>query len=299
MILGIMAGAKLGRAPQMLRLIFEKGVFRRAPDKKLSRRGAKAGDVFVSCWAKSGTNWSMQIAQQVVCRGACDYDRLHDVVPWPESPGPFAIRLADADRRVRTPENRLVIKTHLQAPFVPYSEDATYITVVRDPKEVCVSAYWFFLGLFQLYDHVSPEEWLELYLSDNFLASMWAEHLAGYWAWRDRPNCLLLHFDEMTSDHGGSVDRIAEAMEVSLTEDERAAVIERSTFGYMKANETKFAPPILPIHGEAKRPKMVRAGRSGASSELISPEGQARIDAHCQARLKELGCDFAYAERYS
>ena len=39
---------------------------------------------------------------------------------------------------------------------------------------------------------------------------------------------------------------------------------------------------------------MMRRGQSGASSELLTPEQQRRIDDHCRAELKRLGCDFPY-----
>jgi hypothetical protein len=36
-------------------------------------------DVFVSTFAKSGTNWMMQLAHQIAFRGAGDYAHIHDV----------------------------------------------------------------------------------------------------------------------------------------------------------------------------------------------------------------------------
>jgi len=39
---------------------------------------------------------------------------------------------------------------------------------------------------------------------------------------------------------------------------------------------------------------MMRRGQSGGSSELLTLEQQQRIDEHCRAELKRLGCDFPY-----
>src|SRR5215510_9944542 len=42
-------------------------------------------DVFVMTYAKSGTNWMMQIAHQLIYHGKGEYDHLHDIVPWPDT----------------------------------------------------------------------------------------------------------------------------------------------------------------------------------------------------------------------
>ncbi len=43
-------------------------------------------DVFVATYAKSGTNWMMQIAHQLAFHGEGEFDHIHCVVPWPDSP---------------------------------------------------------------------------------------------------------------------------------------------------------------------------------------------------------------------
>jgi hypothetical protein len=41
---------------------------------------------------------------------------------------------------------------------------------------------------------------------------------------------------------------------------------------------------------------MMRKGRQGGSGELLTPEQQQAIDAHCIAELKRLGSDLPYEE---
>ena len=45
---------------------------------------------------------------------------------------------------IASPEKRRVVKTHFDWALLPYSEEARYIMVIRDPKDVCVSSYFFF-----------------------------------------------------------------------------------------------------------------------------------------------------------
>ena len=52
-------------------------------------------DIFVCTYSKSGTNWMMQIAFQIANRGRGEFERIHDVVPWPDAPLPVgALRQA-------------------------------------------------------------------------------------------------------------------------------------------------------------------------------------------------------------
>jgi hypothetical protein len=124
------------------------------------------------------------------------------------------------------------------------------------------------------------------------LVGSWARHLASGWRLRDRGNVLFLTYDGMRADLAGAVDEIATFMGVQLTSEERAAVIERSSFAYMKKIERKFEAPGAPwANAEGS---MMRRGESGASGELITREQQRRIDDHWRAELERIGCDFPY-----
>src|SRR5580658_6226615 len=109
-------------------------------------------DVFVMTYAKSGTNWMMQIVHQLIHHGKGEFDHIHNVVPWPDaklmSPlmRDYAIPLDQATEWQTAPERRRVIKTHFNWELLPHSEDARYIAVIRDPKDVFVSAYFFVRG---------------------------------------------------------------------------------------------------------------------------------------------------------
>jgi hypothetical protein len=49
---------------------------------------ATSHDVFACVYFKSGTNWLMQILVQVIYQGAAEFEHIHDLVPWPDSPDP-------------------------------------------------------------------------------------------------------------------------------------------------------------------------------------------------------------------
>lgn len=258
-------------------------------------------DVFVNTFSKSGTNWTLQMAHQISFLGKGEFANIHDVVPWPDfhvqMKGRFTIPLSDESVAQASPSHLRVIKTHLAAQHIPYNDKARYICVIRDPKDVLVSSYHFQAGIV---GKLMPgaDDWLESFLGDHFpmgFGASWAESAASYWAWKDKPNVLILSFKEMKKELPGTVKRVAEFMNVELTETQLEKVIMKSSFDYMKNVDDKF----FPVERNAlpwMQAEMMRSGKEGNSKEMISLEQQRRIDAHFMAELKTLGSDFPYEE---
>ncbi len=255
-------------------------------------------DVFVATFGKSGTNWMMQIAQQITHRGESEFDHIHGVVAWPDAPGRGPIALDDLSILDESPTGLRVIKTHLATEYVPYNEKSTYLTVLRDPKEVLVSSYHFLGGAIGVLSHVTIDDWFEIATAPDGLMEGWARHTASFWDWRDRPNALVLTYGEVKREPRKSISRVAEIMGVELTEPQLEKVIERASFEYMQAHESQFAPPQSPFGDKSKPVLMIRRGATGKSEEALSSAQQAEVDRLCQVELEKLGSDFPYAREF-
>lgn len=258
-------------------------------------------DVFVVTYVKSGTNWMMQLSHQLLFRGAGEFEHIHSVVAWPDTAlmGPmagYAIPLRDPRVWQASPEGKRVIKTHFRWEDVPYSPTAKYIIVIRDPKDVFVSSYYFFIKNGPLrFTNLSVASFLEFFLSDHFfMGGSWGSATAGYWAQRDKPNVLISSFKEMRRDLAGSVRRVAEFLGVDASPEVLQRVVEKSSFAYMKTIDDKFSTGKFLSFGAPAA--MMRKGGEGSSSELISPAQARRIDEYFMNELKQLGSDFPYEE---
>lgn len=256
-------------------------------------------DVIVMTYPKSGTNWMLQMTHQLVHHGRGEYDHIHDVIPWPDietMPGfmrRYAIPLGQATAWQSSPERKRVIKTHFGWELIPYSAAARYIAVIRDPKDVFVSSYFFLRD--GLYGGAMPklETWYRVFLSKDFMmGGSWAENAAGYWAARVRPNVLVLSFKAMKKDLRGTVKTVAAFLDINASDALIDDVQRLSSFEYMKSIDHKFRMGKLSPWREPGA--MIRKGTQGGSSELLTPERQREIDAHFRAELRELGSDLPY-----
>lgn len=293
---------KLGVAEKMLASVSDK----REQEfvKKNPFRGYKPGpqDVFVMTYAKSGTNWMMQIALELIHHGKGEFDHIHNVVPWPDAKlvggpmmGDYAIPLDQATDWETAPERKRVIKTHFNWELLPYSEEARYIAVIRDPKDVFVSSYFFMKGSGMGGAMPSVDTMYRLFLADKYLlGGSWPANAAGYWTQRHRPNVLVMSYKSMKRDLEGTVRRVASFLDICVADEVIGKVCAKASFEYMKRIDHKFGTfQVIPWRAPSV---MMRKGQQGGSGELLTPAQQREVDAHCIAELKRLGSDLPYAE---
>ena len=249
-------------------------------------------DVIVSTYMKSGTNLAIQTALEIAWKGqAPENHHIHDIVPWPD----FADQrsMVSLSKAPLSPDTGFrIIKTH--ANHLPYRPDVLYVVVIRDPKEVVVSAFHFVFGFLGVRSKMSIDAWME-YCFDSFLY-LWACHIAQHWPWRHRPNVLLKTYQQLVADKESATREMAEFMQVSLTEEEMQLVLDKSSFDYMKHHQGRFAPPVTVFTKEDEYPDMIRRGKVGQSDELLTASQQQAIDDYCRKTLLQLGSDFPYDE---
>ena len=244
-----------------------------------------AGDVFIATQMKCGTTWGQQIIYEVLMHGRGDlsdagHGHMYAVSPWIESAG--AVRMDDAPRIGA--ERRRIVKTHLPASLCPYAASARYVYVIRHPL-ACFSSTVDFTQMLGGPLAFDREQALDWYCSDTMWWGSWASHVEGWWRWaQTRPNVLFLHFEHMLDDVGAAVDQVAALLDVALAPDERAAVVEKSGYRYMKAHEEVFemaAPTLFSAGGT-----FFVSGKSGADRGGGVAE-QERIQTFCRRALSD------------
>ena len=288
---------RLGFAPQVLSLMSRSMNTPRLKRKAFASYTPNEHDVVVCTYAKSGTNWMLQIVTQIAYLGQGEFEHIHDLVPWPDPPMSGIVKPGEPTWE-QAPTKLRALKTHWEAPFVPYNPHARYIIVIRNPKDALVSGYYFADSIFSgVTQNVTPETWMRLFIKGRSIFGSWPEHTASFWSWRERKNVLLLRFEDMKSDLKGTVRRVASFMEVPLTGAQLEEITHKSSFGYMKKIDHKFAPPSLA--SERDTAVMLRSGKSGSAKSFLNAAQRQEVDEAMKRELERLGSIFPYDQYYA
>lgn len=260
-------------------------------------------DIVIAVPPKSGTTWTMNIVYQLLSGGDPTFFDIYAEVPWIEFMTRPDMPVEELLARLeRMPHSRpRAFKSHSTPPVLNYAppgsdKDIRYIVIMRNPEEALVSMKTFmeqhsdtWFALWQV-----PRQALERATFTRFYHDI-IEHsgmhhrlfgfLNGWWPLRTQANVLCMHFADMIRDHAGSVRRIADFIGVQPTPEQWTAIMQYTSFTWMKQYDTKF--DYLSAEVPLLQPgAMVRKGKAGAAHE----DGMtASIAAHLRA-LGERSC---------
>ena len=124
-------------------------------------------------------------------------------------------------------------------------------------------------------------EWLE---RDGYpFWSMW-DNLRTWWAIRDRPNVLFVHFAELKRDMPGQIRRVAKFLDIPIDESKWDAIVEHCSFDYMKANATKSVP-LGGVFWDGGAQVFINKGTNGRWREILTAQDVKRYEDKAREEL--------------
>ena len=260
----------------------------------------RVDDIIIATYGKSGTTRTQQILAQLLFDGADDVP-VSEMSPWLDlRVPPKEVKLAAVEAQT----HRRFLKTHLPVDALVYSPRAKYIYVGRDGRDVVWSLYnhhsranelWYRM-LNETPGRVGPPidkppaeirqyflDWLE---RDGYPFWSFWENARSWWAIRDLPNVMLLHFDELKADLPGSIRRIADFLGIAIDEGRFPAIVEHCSFEWMKANGNNVTPLAgQPWDGGSQT--FINKGVNGRWRDVLSAEDCQRYEERARRELGE------------
>jgi aryl sulfotransferase len=260
-------------------------------------------DIIVATYAKSGTTWMQQIIAQLLFKGDPSLE-VAEMSPW------LDLRVPPKDIKLPAVEaqtHRRFLKTHLPVDALVFSPKAKYLFIGRDGRDVCWSFYnhhananalWY-EALNDTPGRVGPpiepppkdirQYWRDWLDRDGFPFWSFWEVVRSWWAIRELPNVMLVHFTSLKRDLPGEMRRIAAFLDIPIDESKWKSIVEHCSFEWMKKNATKTTP-LGGAFWDAGADVFINKGTNGRWTDTLTAEESAEYEARV---VKELGADCA------
>jgi sulfotransferase family protein len=248
-------------------------------------------DTFVVSYPRSGNTWTRFLIANLI--GHPTLENISGMIP--------EIYLYSNRQLMRFPRPR-ILKSH--EPFDPRYKKVIYI--VRDPRDVAVSLYHYSRKRRDIPDGYPMDEFVVRYMRGDFFdfCGTWQQHVASWLYTQPDRQLLWLRYEDMLSQPGAALTKIAEFMGVAVTPERIASAIDASSYEHMRTMEQERGQRWKMIKGTRPDIPFIRKAAKGAWKSELSKDSQQRIENAWADTMKGLlypiefsdGCDSARRE---
>lgn len=246
-------------------------------------------DVCIVAPPKSGTNWVMNVAWQLVSGASMNFECIYEKAPWLEF---RSFKEQTNDERVKTINETPATngfrlwKTHMPSPPLPFRKNVKYVVVIRNPIDV--NASWFpfsrnhnpeFLKYWGLVNFACEKPSDAIEFLDN--GPMLYPFIECWLKMRKEANVSMHHYADLLADLPAEMRRLEKFLGLKLEAATFAAAVKNSSFAEMKREEHRYEAHSIgvPLPGNRRitplmSGSMVRKGANNDGKATFSPEQQ-------------------------
>ncbi len=263
-------------------------------------------DIVVATSYKAGTTWTQAILANLLFPDGNFPDDPAKLSPWLDlRTVPLEVVLGN----LASQEHRRFIKTHLPLDALRYEERLKYLYISRDARDVFMSLWNHYSNFtdegFTVFNTVlervgdefppPPDDIHEFWR--GWMTRGWFEgetdgwpywsHLSNvrsWWDYRELPNILLVHFNDLLQDTEGDIRRMADFLGISVAEQAWPGIVKRVSFAEMKKEGERYAP-LGGRFWEGGAKTFLNKGTNGRWRNVLSKQELGLYDAACQRTL--------------
>ncbi len=256
-------------------------------------------DIIISTYPKCGTTWTQRIVGMLIFQSAAPFP-VQDSSPWPDF---LLIPLDVTYKKAEAQPHRRFIKSHLPYDALPVHAGVKFIHVARDGRDAAMSFFNHKLNYtaeaMEQMDQLSlnhpkfgdrnPKiptdparhfhDWVAGYEDDLGDPGASFFHLEkSFWEARHQPDVLLVHFNDLKADLDGEMRRIADFLDITVSENLWSGLVKAADFDSMKHSADKLLPTAGNIwKGGAKT--FLHKGTNGRWRDVCAQEDLYAYDA--------------------
>ena len=251
----------------------------------------RPSDVFVATYPKCGTTWMQQIVKLIVNNGVETGVDVDEFCPW------VVYMTMEEIEAMLSPR---FFKTHMPYNLMPggdpVNSPAKYIYVIRNPKDVAISLYYF---LQSLRPNITPhwDQFFDEYISGKLIYGAFHTHFLGWWSHNDSPNILILTYENMKKDPRTAVRSVASFLGHNLSDEVIKSIVDQTNIDKMKCNPTANGGWLNQFLPKRENPvSLIRKGKIGDWRSSLTDEQSAKIDTLVAETFAGTGLVFEYGD---
>ncbi|CAL1610678.1 unnamed protein product [Knipowitschia caucasica] len=221
----------------------------------------KDTDVFAVTFPKSGTVWMQEILPLILNEG--DLTPVQTIPNWDRVPWLEETRLALVMDQLKSPR---ALVTHFLYDLMPASfhqSKAKIIYVMRNPKDVIVSFYYFHQMAAFLEDPGTFDEFLDKFLDGKLAFGKWTDHVKSWRKPELGDRILYITYEEMKEDLPTALRKISRFLGKNLREEVIQKIAENCSFTVMKNNPMSNFSLVPKVYMDSDKSPFLRKGVAG------------------------------------
>ncbi|XP_053182967.1 sulfotransferase family 2, cytosolic sulfotransferase 3 [Scomber japonicus] len=244
----------------------------------------KDNDVVAVTYPKAGTIWMQEILPLVLNGG--DLKPIQSIPNWDRVPWLEEKRLSVVVDQLASPR---AMVTHFPYHLMPpsfHTSKAKVIYVMRNPKDIMVSSYFFHQMAVFLEDPGTFDEFMEKFLEGRVMFGKWTDHVKG-WRHTDLGDRIMyITYEEMVQDLPAALRRISDFLDRNLSEEAIQKIAEYCSFKTMKSNNMSNFSLVPKIYMDSDKSPFLRKGVAGDWKNHFSSEQLARFTSVIRQELE-------------